>query len=123
MLGAAPMIALAVFWMNRSPWPGSEGGRGPLTAQGLYQQAARESQDGDRAGTERHLRMALGVLSGPGATASDRRWEVRVRASLATMLAGRGEMAEARLVAAPACRTGDGSPAPEGLVSAGLCDP
>ena len=122
MLGAAPLMALAVFWMNRSPWPGSEGGRGPMTAQGLFQQAARESQDGDRARTERHLRMALAVIGRPDATASDRRWELRVRSSLAMVLAGRGEAQEARVIAAPACRMGPDGAAPEGLVEAGLCE-
>ncbi len=111
-----------VYAMTRSPLPGGEGGGGPLSAQGLFQQAARESQAGDRANTERHLRMALGVITGPTASANDRRWELRVRSSLATMLAARGDRDEARDIAAPACRMGaDGAP-PESLVTSGLCD-
>lgn len=122
LLGAAPMMALAIYWMNRSPWPGSEGGRGPMTAQGLYQQAARESQDGNRAATERHLRMALAIIARPDASANDRRWELRVRSSLATMVSARGELREAREIAAPACSMGPDNAPPESLVLAGLCD-
>jgi len=121
IIGAPLMMAVA-YAMSRSRLPGEEGGGGPLSAQGLFQQAARESQAGDRANTERHLRMALGVITGPAASANDRRWELRVRSSLAAMLAARGSRDEARDVAAPACRMGaDGAP-PESLVTAGLCD-
>jgi hypothetical protein len=121
MLGAVPMIVLATWWMNRTPPPGSEGGRGPLTAAGLFQQAVRESERGDRAATERHLRMALGLITTRGAAPRDLQWELRVRWSLAAMVAPR-DGDEAREIAAPACRLGPGGGPPEGLVAAGLCD-
>ena len=122
VLGSMFLMVAVAYAMSRSPLPGAEGGSGPLSAQGLFQQAAQESQAGDRANTERHLRMALGVIPGPAASANDRRWELRVRSSLAAILAARGDRGEARDVAAPACRMGaDGAP-PESLVTAGLCD-
>lgn len=122
VLGAVPIVVGVTWAAGRTPLPGSEGGRGPLSAQGLFQQAANESQEGDRAATERHLRMALGVIEGPAATASDRRMELRVRSSLATLVAARGGRDEARAIAAPACRMGPDGAAPEGLVMSGLCD-
>lgn len=123
ILIGTPLMIAVTYAMTRSPLPGAEGGGGPLSAQGLFQQAVRESEAGDRANTERHLRMALGVITGPTASANDRRWELRVRSSLATMVAARGQRREARDIAAPACRMGaDGAP-PESLVTAGLCDP
>ncbi|MDO9019082.1 MAG: hypothetical protein Q8S73_02470 [Deltaproteobacteria bacterium] len=122
LIGALPFAAVAVYAITHETVPGSEGGRGPLSAQGLFQQAVRESHDGDRAGTERHLRMALAVIARPDATPNDRRWERRVRTSLAAVVAARGATAEAREIAAPACRMGPDGAAPEDLVSAGLCD-
>lgn len=122
LLGALPFIGVTAYLISHEPVAGSEGGRGPLTAQGLFQQAARESQGGDRAGTERHLRMALAVIARPDATPDDRLWERRVRSSLASLVAARGATPEAREIAAPACRMGPEGAAPEELVSSGLCD-
>lgn len=122
VIGTVPIIIGVAWAMGRTPPPGAEGGRGPLTAQGLFQQASGESQRGDRAATERHLRMALGVIARPDASANDRRWELRVRSSLATLVAARGGRDEARDIAEPACRMGPEGAAPEGLVLAGLCD-
>jgi len=122
LLVGTPLMMVVAYAMTRSPLPGGEGGGGPPSAQGLFQQAVTESQSGDRVNTERHLRMALGVITGPSASANDRRWELRVRSSLATLLADRGQRQEARDIAAPACRMGaDGAP-PESLINAGLCD-
>lgn len=122
MLGATPFLVAAAWAMTGTPAPGSEGGRGPMTARGLYTQAARESEAGDRAATERHLRMALDLVTRPGAAARDRAWELRVRSSLATLVAARGDRASARDIAAPACRMGTEGGPPEGLVASGLCD-
>jgi len=122
LLGALPFVAVTAYLISHQTVAGSEGGRGPLSAQGLFQQAVRESQDGDRVGTERHLRMALAVIARPEATPNDRRWERRVRSSLASLVAARGATTEAREIAAPACRMGPEGAAPEELVSAGLCD-
>lgn len=122
LIGALPFAVLAGYLIHHQAVPGSEGGGGPLTAQGLFLQAVRESHDGDRAGTERHLRMALTVIARPDATPNDRRWELRVRSSLAAVLAARGRLPEAREIAAPACRMGPEGAAPEGLISADLCD-
>ncbi len=124
LLGALAFMALAVWSMARQPPPGGEGGRGPLSARGLYAQAAQESgrQARDRAGVERHLRMALAVITGERATVDDARMELRVRTSLGLVLRAKGRLDEARAVAAPACSMGaDGAP-PEELVSAGLCE-
>ncbi|MFO0629689.1 MAG: hypothetical protein U0325_29205 [Polyangiales bacterium] len=123
LLGALPMMLAAVWWMSRTPLPGAEGGRGPLTARGLYAQAVGESERGDRTNTVRHLRMALAILEGPGVTPNDRAMEFRVRASLARLLLAQGARDEAVTVCAPACRmTSDGAPALE-LVNLGLCAP
>jgi hypothetical protein len=123
LLGALPLMLAATYWMSRTPLPGAEGGRGPLSARGLYAQAVAESERGDRANTLRHLRMALAVIEGTAVTPSDRAMEFRVRSSLARVLLARGERAEAVAVSAPACRmTTDGAPALE-LVSLGLCTP
>ncbi len=122
VLGSVLLTIAVTYSMTRSPLPGAEGGSGPLSAQGLYQQAAQERRRGDLAATERHLRMALGVITGPAASANDRRWEFSVRSSLAALVAARGERQQARDIAAPACRMGaDGAP-PESLITAGLCD-
>lgn len=123
LLGALPLMLAAVYWMSHTPLPGAEGGRGPLSARGLYAQAVGESERGDRANTLRHLRMALAILERPDATPGDRAMEFRVRSSLARVLHARGERDEAIAVCAPACRmTSDGTPALE-LVNLGLCAP
>lgn len=121
LLGSVPMMVFAAWWMNHTPLPGSEGAGGPLTASGLFQQAVRDSERGDRAATERHLRMALGLITTRDPAPRDLQWELRVRGSLATLVAPR-DAAEAREIAAPACRLGPGGGPPEGLVAAGLCD-
>lgn len=121
ILGGLPFMVFATLWMSRRPLPGAEGGRGPLTARGLYAQAAQESQRGDTASTERHLRMALALIERPGVRADDRAMEYRVRTSLARVLLARGRRDEAVSVCAPACRMGpDGAPS-EDLISRGLC--
>lgn len=122
MLGALPFIALVVFATRGRPPPGGEGGAPPLAARGLYQQAVEESERGERAATERHLRMALDVLTGAAATADDLRMEYRVRESLARVLAVKGSLAEARAVGAPACRMGPDGAAPESLITLNVCD-
>lgn len=123
LLGALPMMFAALYWMSRTPLPGAEGGRGPLSARGLYAQAVGESERGDRVNTVRHLRMAVAILERPDVTPSDRAMEFRVRSSLARVLLTRGERDEAIAVCAPACRlTSDGAPALE-LVNLGLCAP
>lgn len=121
IVGAIPLMALVVFAM-RGPPPGAEGGTPPLSARGLFTQAVAESDQGKRAATERHLRMALDVLSGPSATADDRRMEFRVREALARVLAVKGSLAEARAVGAPACRMGPDGAAPESLIALNVCD-
>lgn len=118
---ALPVLFLVAWWMGRTPYPGSEGGRGPLTAQGLYAQAVRESQRGDRAATERHLRMALALAERPGAPAADRTMARRLRTDLTRVLLARGATEEARGVARPLCTT-RGKSAPESILQRGLCD-
>jgi hypothetical protein len=121
VLGAMPFMALVVFAM-RGPPPGGEGGSGPVSARGLFMQAVAESDRGERAATERHLRMALDLLSAPGASADDWRMEFRVREALARVLAVKGSLAEARAIGAPACRMGPEGAPPESLVSVNVCD-
>jgi len=115
-----PLMAGVAWWMQRTPLPGSEGGRGPLTVEGLYAQAVHESQDGDRAATERHLRMALDLAMAPTATERERARVRTLRIDLARVLLARGATEEARTVAEPLC-TGPGEGAPESLVQRGLC--
>lgn len=123
-VGALPIMVAAVWLLTRQPPPGAEGGRGPLTARGLYAQAAQESGGDahDRAGVERHLRMALAIVTGERAAADDRRMAARVRIALSLVLHAKGRLDEARAVAAPACSMGAENGPPEELVSAGLCE-
>ncbi len=121
LLAILALMALVAWWMGRTPYPGGEGGRGPMTAPGLYAQAFRESQAGDRAATERHLRMALDLAVRPGAPASDRTMERRVRIDLTRVLLARGATEEARTVARPVCTT-RGISAPESFLQRGLCE-
>lgn len=121
LLGGFPFMVLAVWWMTSRPLPGAEGGRGPLAARGLYTQAAQESQRGDKANTERHLRMALALIEGPSATPDDRAMELRVRSALGRVLLARGQREEAIAVSAPACRMGREGIPPEELATRGLC--
>lgn len=121
LLGALPMMFLAARWMTHRPLPGAEGGRGPLTARSLYAQAVQESERGDKPRTERHLRMALGVIEGPSATPDDRAMELRVRSSLGRVLLARGARDEALAVSARACRMGPDNAPPEDLIARGLC--
>ena len=123
LLGALPMMLAAVYWMNHSPLPGAEGGRGPLSARGLYAQAVGESERGDGANTLRHLRMALAIIEGPAATPNDRAMEFRVRSSLARVLLARGARDEAIAVCAPACQMTPERTPPLELVNLGLCAP
>ncbi len=124
IVGAVPFMLAALWILRHQPLPGGEGGRGPLTARGLYAQASRESwrEVRDPAGVERHLRMALAIITGERATADDKRMEARVRTSLGLVLRAKGRLDEAREVAAPACSMGADNLPPEELVSAGLCE-
>ena len=122
LLGALPPMVFVAWWMGRAPYPGSEGGRGPLTAPGLYAQAVRESQAGDRAATERHLRMALDLAARADASPRDRAMERRLRIDLVRVLVVRGAVEDARVVAGPVC-TARGLEVPELFAQRGLCDP
>lgn len=122
LLGALPPMVFVAWWMGRVPYPGSEGGNGPLTAQGLYQQAVRESQAGDRAATERHLRMALDLAARTDASPRDRALDRRLRVDLVRVLLVRGAVEDARVVAGPVCAA-RGLEVPELFAQRGLCEP
>lgn len=122
ILGALVFMGLALWSMSRPSDPADATRQERRSVRSLYLQSVTESQQGDQAASERHLRAALTQLSRPDATRDDRDMELSVRSSLAGLLASQQREREAREVAAPACRMGPDGGAPTHLVVTGLCD-